>query len=106
MTKIISIALAASLLIVLATLLVSFEANAQSSICGKRDEIVARLESGYQEFSAAMGMATNGHLVELYTSDTGTWTLMLTSPEGRSCLIAAGENWQSMSPAKPQGPAA
>jgi hypothetical protein len=43
-----------------------------------------------------MGMSTNGGLVELYTSENGTWTLMLSQPDGVSCLIAAGENWESL----------
>ena len=68
--------------------------NAQA-VCGQREEFVARLENGYQEFNSALGMASGGGLVELYTSEKGTWTLMLTQPNGVSCLIAAGENWES-----------
>lgn len=69
-------------------------ANAQA-VCGKRNDFVTRLENGYQEFNSAMGMSSNGALVELYTSEEGTWTLMLTQPNGVSCLIAAGEHWES-----------
>lgn len=75
-------------------------AAGEENVCGKRDEIVSRLENGYQEFNSAMGMSTNGGLVELFTSKNGTWTLMLTQPDGISCLIAAGENWESFSGAK------
>lgn len=75
-------------------------ANAEQ-VCGKRAEIVSRLENGYQEFNSAMGMSTNGGLVELFTSEKGTWTLMLTHPDGVSCLIAAGENWEAFNGAKP-----
>ena len=70
-------------------------ANAAENVCGKRDDIVKRLEYGYQEFNSAMGMSSNGGLVELYTSEKGTWTLMLTQPGGVSCLIASGENWET-----------
>ena len=77
------------------TALLAAPASSAENICGKRDEIVSRLESGYQEFNSAMGMSTNGGLVELYTSEKGTWTLMLSQPNGVSCLIAAGENWES-----------
>lgn len=75
-------------------------AVAQENVCGKREKIVARLENGYQEFNSAMGMSTNGGLVELFTSEEGTWTLMLTQPDGVSCLIAAGQNWESLKNAK------
>jgi len=77
------------------TALLAAPASSAENICGKRDDIVSRLESGYQEFNSAMGMSTNGGLVELYTSENGTWTLMLSQPNGVSCLIAAGENWES-----------
>jgi hypothetical protein len=80
--------------------LLATPAFSAENVCGKRDDIVARLESGYQEFNSAMGMSTNGGLVELYTSDKGTWTLMLSQPNGVSCLIAAGENWESFNTPK------
>lgn len=73
-------------------------ANAQQNVCGKRDDIVTRLENGYQEFNTAMGMSSNGRLVELFTSEKGSWTLMLTTTDGVSCLIAAGENWETFEP--------
>ena len=80
--------------------LLATPATSAESVCGNRDDIVARLESGYQEFNSAMGMSTNGGLVELYTSENGTWTLMLTQPNGVSCLIAAGQNWESFNSPK------
>ena len=82
------------------TALMATPASSTENVCGKRDDIVSRLENGYQEFNSAMGMSTNGGLVELYTSEKGTWTLMLTQPDGVSCLIAAGENWESFNSAK------
>jgi len=48
-----------------------------------------------------MGVSTNGSLVELYTSENGTWTLMLTRPDGVSCLIAAGQNWEAFDAVTP-----
>jgi len=80
--------------------LLASPASSEENVCGKRDDIVSRLENGYQEFNSAMGMSTNGGLVELYTSDNGTWTLMLTQPDGVSCLIAAGQNWESFNSPK------
>lgn len=82
------------------TALLAAPGSSAENVCGKRDDIVTRLENGYQEFNSAMGMSTNGGLVELYTSDNGTWTLMLTQPDGVSCLIAAGENWESFNSPK------
>jgi hypothetical protein len=41
-------------------------------------------------------MLGNGNIVELFTSEKGSWTLLLTLPTGVSCLIAAGDNWEFM----------
>lgn len=77
----------------LATLLAA-PASAQQAVCGDRNEIISRLENGYEEANTGLGLSANGGVVELYTSKKGTWTLMLTQPNGVSCLIAAGDNWE------------
>lgn len=73
-------------------------ANAQQSVCGNRDEIISRLKNGYQESTTGIGLSTNGGVIELYTSERGSFTLMVTQPNGVSCLIAAGDNWETIKP--------
>jgi hypothetical protein len=69
-------------------------ASAQS-VCGKRDEIVRQLGEKYGETRRSLGLAQGRGVVELYASDeTGSWTILVTSPQGLSCLIAAGEAFQ------------
>jgi len=49
----------------------------------------------YRESPVAVGLASNGKLLEVLTSEDGsTWTILLTSPNGISCLFAAGSSWQ------------
>lgn len=71
-------------------------------VCDTRENIIQRLEDGYQEKRAGVGLAGNGTLVELFISkDKGTWTFMYTRPDGVSCLMAAGGDWEDVSdPAK------
>ena len=53
------------------------------------------------------GLASNGKLVEVFSSDDGsTWTIVLTAPGGVSCIIAAGKYWENLPPAEEPGPAA
>lgn len=73
---------------------------AAQSVCGDRNEIVSRLESGYEEKAAAIGLSSNGGVVELYRSKKGSWTLLITKPDGVSCLLAAGEYWENTPNAK------
>ena len=66
--------------------------------CGGRDAMAERLETGYDEKPSALGLSSTGRLIEVYTSPSGTWSIIMTRPDGISCLVAVGESWQTMSP--------
>ena len=92
------IAGAAAALVILSVLFLllwfSGPAGAQS-LCGQRAEMLNGLDGTYTEAPSAMGLSTNGGVVEILTSPGGeTWTIIITLPNGMSCLIAAGENWE------------
>lgn len=84
----------------LATVLVpptASDASAQirgRAACGERAAIMAQLKGGFDEKPTAFGTTGEGAIVELMTSEKGTWTLMLSLPNGRACLIATGEDWE------------
>jgi hypothetical protein len=63
-------------------------------MCGNRQNIFSQLQKDFGEQPSGAGMASNGGLVELLTSDNGSWTLVMSYPNGATCLIATGENWQ------------
>ena len=65
-------------------------------VCGNHTDIEKRLQTGYQEVRTGVGLAGNGGLIELYTSKKGTFTIVLTRPNGMSCLMAVGENWEQV----------
>ncbi len=82
-------------LLALAVFLVSSAAVAQVS-CGQRDKIVEWLAVKYKEAPIATGVSNNGRLVEVLTTQDGdTWTLIVTSPDGNSCLIGSGQGWRA-----------
>ena len=65
--------------------------------CKSRDKVLALLSETYSEAPVAIGVANNGGLVEvLSTDDDNTWSIIITSPQGMSCLVAAGEGWRSI----------
>lgn len=91
-----TLALAAGLLVPVVTM--SSNAHAQLK-CGDRGEALTHLSNKYQEAPVAVGLATNGGVVEvLSTQDGATWTIIVTMPNGKSCLIAAGQDWESVEP--------
>lgn len=72
---------------------VSVPAAAQT-LCGSRETVMKQLASEYQEAPIGIGLASNGAVVELLTSSNGTWTLLVTTPRGPTCLMGTGEAWQ------------
>jgi len=73
--------------------------------CGKRDDVLAQLSERYREAPVGIGVAGNGGLIELLTASTGaTWTLIVTLPNGPTCLLAAGQDWQPLQTAVLAGP--
>jgi hypothetical protein len=77
--------------------LVSATADAASPQCGPRTALLDQLAKQYKEAPAAVGLANGGALVEVLTSEDGaTWTIVVSRPDGTSCLVAAGQEWQAL----------
>ena len=76
-------------------LLATPAAEAQDrTACADRTLVIERLAERYGETLQSMGLHQNRNVLEVYASDeTGTWTILVTSPDGRACLIAAGQAW-------------
>jgi hypothetical protein len=72
--------------------------NPNGSNCGQRATVLNYLSAKYSEKPIAMGVAANGGLIEVLTSKEGsTFTIILTTPEGDTCMVAAGQSWESLS---------
>jgi len=75
--------------------------------CAKRTDIVKHLTGQYHETPVAIGLADNGSLLEILASNDGkTWTLLFSMPTGLSCLMATGQDWQSVPLVAQVGPPA
>ena len=75
----------------------SFPALAQQQPpCVERADFLKHLESNYEEAPVAMGLTTGGGLLEVVVSRTGSWTIIVTTPNGISCGVASGESWESV----------
>jgi len=62
-------------------------------VCGSRAEVVETLAGQFSETLMGAGLS-QGVLLELWTAEGGkTWTLVVTSPEGKTCIATAGANW-------------
>lgn len=91
-----------------AALVVFFMAAPASAqmMCGDRSKIVRHLADTYRETRSGIGMTEGGAesmVVELFTADSGTWTLIITGPPTRTCVIGSGVGWQAITVPLPAG---
>ena len=71
--------------------------------CESHAEITKQLGKRFQESPSAIGLSSTGAVIEIFTgSGDATWTIVVTTPDGNSCVIATGEAWEAV-PAKPNG---
>lgn len=99
--------LAAASMIGIGSAVLATTETAANPLCGNRADMLAKLAKEFGEAPSALGLASNGGVVELLSSESGSWTLMITfaPPTGstggsRTCLIATGEGWQATEPQK------
>jgi len=63
--------------------------------CGPHAAVVERLADGYGESRQSIALGANNTVVETFASlETGTWTIVVTTPGGPTCLVAAGQAFQ------------
>lgn len=75
----------------------SLPAAAQQLACAKRSEVLKHLSAKYTEAPVALGLANNGGVLEVLSSTTGSsWTIIITMPNGPTCMVAAGEHWEKL----------
>jgi len=63
-------------------------------VCAQRDSMIDKLKKKYGESERGMGLSGTEAVVEIWSSEkTGSWTIVLTRPNGIACVMAAGESW-------------
>jgi hypothetical protein len=87
---------AAALLAMLAAPFATPAPAAAQGVCGERTKILKQLQQGYEEQPVGMGLAANGAVLEVLTSEAGSWTILVTLPQGATCILATGESWEEL----------
>jgi len=66
-------------------------AAAAQTPCLPLPTVIEGLADAAGEAPAVRGLTPQGNIVTLWSNPiTGTWTLTVTAPDGRTCLIGAG----------------
>lgn len=73
----------------------------QASVCAERDSMISKLKDKYGEAERGMGLSGSEAVIEVWSSEkTGTFTIVMTRPDGMSCVVAAGDSWIDAPPEK------
>ena len=81
----------------LAAMLAAAQVAHSAPQCDSREAVTALLADRYGETRRAIGIAGQSAVMELYAADTtGTWSITLTLPDGRMCLVATGSGYETV----------
>ena len=81
-----------------ALLLATQHAFAQSGrSCADRASVIERLANRYGESRQSIGLGQNNAVVEVFASlETGSWTITVTVASGKTCIVAAGQSFETL----------
>ncbi len=63
--------------------------------CLPRDVLVETLSTKYSETLTGGGMQSAQQLVEVWSSEKGSFTVFVTRADGFACIMATGQSWHS-----------
>ncbi len=70
---------------------------AEPASCGERSELIKALKQKYKEIPVAAGISQkNTEAFEIFASEKGTWTVVMTTSTGMTCIMAAGHSWKDL----------
>ena len=75
---------------------------AWAQACNLRAVVVGALAKNFQEVPTWIGYSGNRAIEIFSTSGGGTWTLVITHPNGTSCLVTHGQSFHDV-PRVPAG---
>lgn len=64
--------------------------------CAERSKVVESLGTHYSETLQAVGLINQAAILEVFVSESGTWTMLVTNLSGHSCVVFAGEGWETL----------
>lgn len=72
--------------------------------CARRSQMVEKLKERFGESRQSIGLTPGGQALEFFAHpEKGTWTILLTMPNGTSCMMASGHAYQAIKEPEGQG---
>lgn len=80
-----------------AGLILATQAGFAAPQCGPRATVLEQLSTKFGETRQGIGLAANTQIMEIFANtETGSWTITVTLPDGMTCLAASGQNFDSI----------
>lgn len=64
------------------------------NFCANRAEMVKSLADKFNENPTAVGQINGDAVIEVFVSQKGSWTILATGTDGKSCVLSAGEGFE------------
>lgn len=64
--------------------------------CGPTANVLNVLGKKYKERPRAMGLVKDDAMMQIFVAESGTWSVVMTVPSGLSCIIAAGDHYDTV----------
>ena len=66
--------------------------------CSDRTTAIEQLSRDFSEEIVAMGLSSDGKVVEVFMSPSGSFTVVVTDTNGISCALLSGQSWEDVPP--------
>lgn len=63
-------------------------------LCGSHTDVVSALQREYGEKRISRSLTNGGAVIEVFASEGGSFSVLLTAPNGTACMISAGDSWE------------
>ena len=71
---------------------------AAQPVCMSTADMLSGLEAGYGEHPIGIGLSGDKLVQVIVNYQTGTWTMLASTPDGQSCILATGTDWAKQAP--------
>jgi hypothetical protein len=71
-------------------------AQAGTPRCAPHADMLAVLAKQYGEAPQAIGLVNGNHVIEVLSSKQGSFTILVTKPDGVACILAAGQEFEEV----------
>jgi hypothetical protein len=70
-------------------------AGSAAAPCGTRAEIVKNFPKNSRKAPQSVGVVNQDAVVEVCVSENGSWTIIASGTDGKSCVLSSGEDWET-----------